>query len=129
MVYSHSIQDKTIGMFMKQTINLWIKATSILMIGLLTATLSGCSWVKPVVGAHKISVKLSSEIKDCQRLGETNTSALDQVGFYQRDDDAITEDLVMLAKNEAVRMQGDTIVAITPLVNGRKTFAIYKCLK
>jgi len=33
-----------------------------------------------------------------------------------------------VAKNNAVDMGGDTISALTGVVNGRQTFGVYKCL-
>lgn len=91
--------------------------------------LSACSWVQPLPGAYKVALMELSDVKGCERLGTTTTSALDKVGLYERDAAAITEDLVLLAKNEAVNMRGDTIVALSGLQNGRMEFAIYRCLK
>ena len=91
--------------------------------------LSACSWVQPLPGAYKVALMKLSDVKDCERLGTTTTSALDKVGLYEREDAAITEDLVLLAKNEAVNMRGDTIVALSEVQNGRMEYAIYRCLK
>lgn len=93
----------------------------------LLLSMAACSWVKPLPGAHSITVVKSLEQNQCTKLGTTNTNALDAVGFYQRDEDAIIKDLLMLAKNEAVRMGGDTIIAETGLENGRMRFGIYRC--
>jgi len=92
-------------------------------------SLSACSWVNPLPGAFKVALLDASEVAECKKLGSTHTSVLDKVGFYDRDTEAMTEDLVMLARNEAVRMRGDTIVALTPVQNGQMEFAIYRCLK
>lgn len=91
--------------------------------------LSACSWVQPLPGAYKVALMELSDVKDCSRLGTTTTSALNKVGLYERENAAIKEDLVLLAKNEAVNMRGDTIVALSGVHNGRMEFAIYRCLK
>ena len=38
------------------------------------------------------------------------------------------EELKLLARNSAVDLQGDTVVAITPVAGGRQTFAVYRCM-
>ncbi|MDX1352953.1 MAG: DUF4156 domain-containing protein [Thiomicrorhabdus sp.] len=99
-------------------------------LGLFSAlSLSACSWVQPLPGAYNVALLKASEVTHCKKLGTTTSSALDSVGFYKRDTAALTEDLVLLARNEAVNMRGDTIVALTPVQNGRMQFAIYRCLK
>jgi len=92
-------------------------------------SLSACSWVNPLPGAFKVALLGASEVTECTKLGSTHTSVLDKVGFYDRDTEAMTEDLVMLARNEAVRMRGDTIVAQGAVENGQMEFSIYRCLK
>lgn len=96
-------------------------------LSILSLSLAACSWVEPLPGAHSVTVVKSLEKNQCTKLGTTNTNALDAVGIYQRDEDAIIKDLLMLAKNEAVRMGGDTIIAETSLEKGRMRFGIYRC--
>lgn len=93
----------------------------------LLLALSACSWVDPLPGAHSVKVVKTLTENSCTKLGSTNTNALDAVGLYQRDEDAIIKDLLMLAKNEAVRMGGDTIIAETALEKGSMRFGIYRC--
>ncbi|WP_051144823.1 DUF4156 domain-containing protein [Thiomicrorhabdus sp. Kp2] len=90
--------------------------------------LSACSWVQPLPGAYNVALLQASDVSNCTKLGTTTSSALDSVGIYQRDTAALREDLVLIAKNEAVNMRGDTIVALSPIQNGRMEFAIYRCL-
>jgi len=91
--------------------------------------LSACSWVQPLPGAYGVGLLDADEVTHCKKLGSTTTSVLSRVGLYERDTAAMRKDLILLARNEAVNMRGDTIVAISPVVEGRMEFAIYKCLK
>jgi hypothetical protein len=99
------------------------------LVGFLLVTMSACSWVKPIEGASKVAVLQVDEVSQCQKLGSTSTSALAEVGFYQRDAVDIKQDLIKIAQNEAIRMQGNTIVANSELIDGRMGFDIYRCNK
>lgn len=97
------------------------------LIALLTLFMAGCSWVKPIPGAEKVVLLSVSEVSKCQKLGSTMTQTLDKVSLYNRDEKAIKDELIALAKNEAVRMQGDVVVAMSPLKDGTMQFGIYNC--
>ncbi|WP_237260664.1 DUF4156 domain-containing protein [Thiomicrorhabdus immobilis] len=91
--------------------------------------LSACSWIQPLPGAFNVALLEEKDVTGCTKLGTTTSSVLSHVGLYDRDTAAIKKDLILLAKNEAVNMRGDTIVAISPLQDGRMEFAIYDCVK
>jgi len=91
-------------------------------------SLSACSWVQPLPGAFHVAYLPASEVTDCKKLGSTRASVLDKVGFYQRDNEAVKQDLIAVARNTAVDMRGDTIVSTSALQNGRMEFDIYRCL-
>ena len=50
-----------------------------------------------------------------------------KVTFVDRNKDTVREELAALAKNEAVRMNADTIVPLTSLKDGSMQFGIYNC--
>ncbi|GAB6070158.1 hypothetical protein JCM30760_12550 [Thiomicrorhabdus hydrogeniphila] len=91
-------------------------------------SLSACSWVQPLPGAFHVAYLPASEVTDCKKLGSTHASVLDKVWFYNRDSEAVKQDLIAVARNTAVDMRGDTIVATSALQNGRMDFDIYRCL-
>ena len=107
---------------MRKTLKIALMLTSVLL-------LSACSWVQPLPGAYGVALLDANDVKQCKKLGSTTTSVLSRVGIYDRNTAAMKKDLILLARNEAVNMRGDTIVAISPVVEGRMEFAIYKCLK
>jgi hypothetical protein len=42
--------------------------------------------------------------------------------------DDVSEELENLARNHAASMNGDTIVAVSPLTSGERTYAVYRCI-
>ena len=108
----------------KSILSKWKQASLVL---LSIFIISGCSWVQPLPGADDVALMPFDAVQKCQRLGETNTQTLDKVGLLNRSEESIQEELIALAKNEAVRMRGDTIVKMSDLKDGMMLFAIYNC--
>ncbi|MDX1455290.1 MAG: DUF4156 domain-containing protein [Gammaproteobacteria bacterium] len=102
---------------------------SVSILALLTAlmTASACRWVKPVAGAETVDLVPANLVGSCAEIGGVTVSALDKVGFLERHEDEVQEDLASLAKNHAVERGGDTIVRASKLENGEQKFLIYKC--
>lgn len=92
-----------------------------------TMLLSACSWIEPVEGGDQVKVVTLPEVLKCERLGSVNTSVLAKVGFIERDADAVMADSIALAKNEAVRMGGNRLIAAQTLKNGHMRFDVYQC--
>jgi hypothetical protein len=44
-----------------------------------------------------------------------------------RNQTRVGEELATLARNSAAQLGGDTVVAITEIVDGSQTFAVYQC--
>jgi len=97
------------------------------LLGIVLISISACSWINPIEGAQRVAVLQSDEVSRCEKLGSSSTTTLSKVGFYQRDDEAIKKELIKLAQNEAIKMQGNTIVASSPLIDGQMNFDIYRC--
>mgnify|MGYP002062439421 CR=1 FL=1 len=90
-------------------------------------SMSACSWINPIEGAEKVAILQSNEVSHCVKLGSSSTTTLFKVGFYERDAVAMKKELIKLAQNEAIKMQGDSIVANSDLIEGRMSFDIYRC--
>ncbi len=65
---------------------------------------------------------------ECDRLGKTQVSVTDKLGFIPRHDNAVQEDLDILARNSADEMGGDTVTRISEPVNGKQTYWVYDCV-
>ena len=100
----------------------------LILLALMPALLTACSFIPKNPGADKVLVLPLERVKNCVELGQTKVQVLDRVGFLARRSASIEADLQRLAKNNAVDMGGDTVSALTGVINGRQTFGVYKCL-
>ena len=101
------------------------KSATIICLGVLVA--SGCTWVDPIAGASAITLVQPSHVVNCKSIGTTVSQVADKVGFINRSDDKVAEELLTLAKNSAVELGGDTLVAEGGPSEGTQKFRIYKC--
>jgi len=102
---------------------------TLFMAGALTA-IAGCTWVSPSpeVKQQGIMVLPQDRVANCRLLSKTTVSVADRVGFINRVQSDVENDLQTLAMNQAVTQGGDTVSALTSAINGDQTFGIYKCL-
>lgn len=104
-------------------IKLALRLSGLLAILLATA----CTWVKPNQGAIDIELKSLDQVALCQRIGVATAQTKSSVSFYQRNPITVAEEVLTLAKNEAVKMAGNTLVPMGELENGRQQFSVYRC--
>jgi len=102
---------------------------TLLTAGVLT-TIAGCTWVSPTpqVKQQGIMVLPQDRVANCRLLSKTTVSIADRVGFINRSQDDVEEDLQTIAMNQAVTQGGDTVSPMAAATNGDQTFGIYKCL-
>lgn len=101
-----------------------------MLVGLgLVLGVSACTWVKPVEGADQVSLVKPNIVQACEEIGTATAQVKDKVGFVERRDSKVADELIMLAKNEAARMGGDAIAATGKEEGGRQKFTVYKCAK
>ena len=100
----------------------------ILIISILALALpGGCSWVKVSPEAKSVETVEAAEVEDCRKLGQSRVSVRDRVAAIQRSPGKVQEELERLARNEAARLGGNRIVAVTPVSGGARTYAVYDC--
>lgn len=102
---------------------------ALLAIGL-TASLfgSGCTWVNLSDNAQKVRVLKPNEVTTCKKKGKTVASVKYEVLGAVRDEKKMATELATIARNEAPELGADTVVAMTPIEQGRRTFYLYKCV-
>ena len=88
---------------------------------------AACSTLKLTEGGEKVRVLDPSEVSSCKNLGRTSTSTTAKVVF-DRPEEAIAKELLIIARNSAASMGGDTVVPLTVIENGQQTFVVYKCV-
>lgn len=94
---------------------------------LAAVTLVSCTWVDLKPGAQDVLLLPEARVADCRNLGSVKVSVLEKVGFMQRHDEEVAEDLADLARNHAVEKGGDTIAALGPVTDGAQEYGIYRC--
>ena len=89
--------------------------------------LSSCTWVKVTSKGESVRLVQSARaVESCKKIGKANTKVVSKVVF-SRDTEKIAGELADLARNEAALMGGDTIVPISEINDGRRSFDVYQC--
>ena len=89
--------------------------------------LQGCTWVKLDPAAEQVRVVEQQHVQACKLLGKTTVSVKATVAGVEREQKAMQQELEILARNQAVNIKGDTIVAITEIKNGQRSYNVYRC--
>ena len=92
------------------------------------ATLTACNWVELNDTGKKVRVLEASEVTKCEHKGQTTATVTEKVAGMRRHDAAIFEDLVIVARNAANNLGGDTIVPVGEEAGGKLTFKVYRCV-
>lgn len=98
-------------------------------ISLLGLLLSGaaCTWVKPVEEAKEIALVKPDVAQHCKKISSVTVKVADNVGFINRKESKVQDELITMAKNEAATVNGDVIVAESEPADGRQRFGVYDC--
>ena len=98
--------------------------TAVFVIFLIT----GCTWVKPTPSGEQVRVASNqSEVADCKKLGNTTVNLLDKIGYFKRDPEQVEKELFILGRNSAAEMGGDTILPVSEIYQGERSFDVYRC--
>lgn len=97
------------------------------IIGAFFVSLSACSWVDPIPQSDLVKLAIITDVTQCEKVADIKTSVADHVGFVKRDSDQVVNELVILAKNEAVKLGGNTLVPASPVLKGEMHFWLYQC--
>lgn len=93
----------------------------------LLLALGACTWVKPTDAGAKVVVSDGSGVTNCERKGEVESDLKSRVGGFERNATKVAGELETLARNEAAKMGGDTVVAESTVRDGKQTFGVYRC--
>jgi hypothetical protein len=94
---------------------------------LIPLALAGCAWVSLSEEAESVRVADADQVSDCRRIGETSVRVRDRVAAVQRKPGKVAEELERLARNEAAELGGDRIVALGPVRDGQRSYAVFAC--
>lgn len=89
--------------------------------------LAGCTWVELSDQGVGVRVATLSQVDQCKQLGRTTVTVVDRVAGMSRSEEQVLGELETLARNAAAEMQGDTVVAVSKVVDGEQVFNVYRC--
>ncbi len=94
---------------------------------LIPAALVSCAWVEPTSEGSAINLLQLSEATQCTRIGTTTSSIKDRIGWFNRSEDKVADELLTLARNAAAEMGGDSLTANSEPTEGNQQFVVYNC--
>jgi len=88
---------------------------------------SACTWVELADEAKEIRIVSMEHVKACKKLGKVVASVKNQIAGFDRSEKKVQSELETIARNTAIELKGDSIVAVSPIKKGRQTYAVYQC--
>lgn len=90
---------------------------------------TACTWVSLSEKGAQVTISNSNNVVLCQRLGSVNAKTRATLLFSaKRNEEKIATELSVLARNEATKMNADTLVAESPPnEKGEQRFIAYRC--
>ena len=99
----------------------------LLLAGLIT---TACTWVELSEEGKAIRIVTLDDIANCKKQGNVVVKLKDKIAGFDRDEEKVKRELENLARNTVVelKMDGESIVPVSPIKDGQQTFAVYKCV-
>lgn len=106
-----------------------MKFFAYIVVTLFALNLIGCAsqLIEVKSGSDLVALVEADQVKTCQSKGVVNVSVLTKVGFISRSVDAVEQNLLQLARNNALEVNGDTLVKDEMPAFGKRSFLVYKC--
>ena len=90
--------------------------------------LSACSWgIKLDDSGKAVRTAWSGDVSHCQELGKVTVSVMDRVGPVDRNQIKVRDELEVMARNEAAKMNADTIKPLAEPTDGSQPWGAYRC--
>ena len=90
--------------------------------------LGACSWgITLDDAARNVRTAWSGDVSACRDLGKVTVSVMDHVGPVDRNNITVSDELEVLARNEAAKMRADTIKPLADPVDGSQPWGVYQC--
>jgi hypothetical protein len=92
----------------------------------MTLSGAGCTWIKLTDAGAGVTQATAEQVQGCRRVGHVTSSTQDRV-LLKRGRGKVSEELIVLARNEAATLGGDTVVPAGAMKDGRQDFDVYRC--
>jgi hypothetical protein len=104
-----------------------MKRTAFVVAAIVSLT-SACSWVKVSDQGASVAVANAANVRSCEKVRTVSVKVKDNfVGSMKRDPNKVATELTNMARNEATQFNGDTIVPVSLVQDGRQSFDVYRC--
>lgn len=101
---------------------------SLVIAALGAASLAACSWgIKLDSGGEKVRVAWDGNVGGCRDAGKVTVSVLDRVGPVDRSGLKVSDELEIMARNEAAGLGADTIRPLGDPRDGAQSWGAYSC--
>lgn len=95
---------------------------------LIPLALSACSWgIKLDDGARNVRTAWNGDVGSCREQGKVTVSVMNRVGPVDRNDLKVRDELEVLARNEAAKMNADTVKPLSEPNAGSQEWGAYTC--
>ena len=99
----------------------------LMLVAALALSLPACTLVHMAPSAGKVKVLASAP--SCDKRGEAEVSVRHKVGFYERSEAQVRDELETLARNEAPGVGADSISPLGQPVDGTQRWALWRCTR
>ncbi len=99
----------------------------IIVLTLSSIVISGCTWVNENKAGRDVAITVIDQVSHCQKVGDITSSVKNKVGFINRNNDKVIQELLILARNEAVKLNANTIVSSGAPLDGKQTYQAFNC--
>lgn len=90
--------------------------------------LGACSWgIKLDSAGRDVRVAWNDDVSQCRQVGSITVSVLDKVGPVRRGGLKVSDELEVMARNQAGSMPADTIKPVGEPRNGEQNWNAYVC--
>lgn len=98
-----------------------------LLIAAIAIVTTGCTWVQLTQEGEGVRLAGARLVTNCERIGRATARTLGEIVTVERGGGKQQAELLTLARNEAGRMGGNTIVPESLIANGEQEFGVYSC--
>ena len=88
---------------------------------------TACTWVNENAAGRSIIITMIDDVKHCKKVGNISAKVKHKIGFIPRNKDKVLRELQTLARNEAVKLNADTIVADGQAIEGKQSYQAFAC--
>lgn len=88
---------------------------------------AACTWVNENKAGIAVAVVDAKEIRNCAKKGNISVEVKSQLGFIKRSARKVGKELEILARNEAIALEANTLVLESNPERGQRTYSAYDC--